>query len=85
MVRMTRFAGRRSLRVAELHFALSPAGLAVQFLESTGHEPDAGAATQDVRASLGLPSVGAPGQEKSWRPQPQTTVYGEKGSGVSLL
>ena len=61
------------------------AGLAVQFLESTGHEPGAGAATQDVRASPGSLSVGAPGQEKSWRPQPQTTLSGEKGSGVSPL
>jgi hypothetical protein len=50
------------------------ADFAVQFLESTGHEPGAGAATQDVRASPGSPSVGAPGQEKSWRPQPQTTL-----------
>jgi hypothetical protein len=49
------------------------AGLAVQFLESTGHQPGAGAATQDVRASPGSPSVGAPGPEKSWRPQPETT------------
>jgi hypothetical protein len=33
----------------------------------------------------GSPSVGAPGQEKSWRPQRQTTLSGEKGSGVSPL
>jgi len=25
------------------------------------------------------------GHEKSWRPQPQTTLQGEKGSVVSLL
>src|SRR3984893_4531530 len=33
----------------------------------------------------GSPSVAAPGQDNSWRAQPQTTLQGEKGSGVSLL
>jgi hypothetical protein len=95
MVRMTRFAGRRSLRVAEPHFALS-GGCLPTMVEFLCHYPPVGYAPKFREIAFAvsqnehdfdvfLPywitvdddwfTVGrCTWQEKSWRPQPQTTL-----------